>query len=69
MHSEVDQSLEDLNENMNTERALQKISLHVQKAADNVKNLPDVGEKLGTIIIGEAGLNSALRHSKSCILF
>lgn len=51
MHAEVDQSLQDLNENMNTERALQKISVHVQKAADNVNKLPEVGDKLGTIII------------------
>ncbi|XP_045169740.2 uncharacterized protein LOC123532383 [Mercenaria mercenaria] len=51
MHSEVDQSLQDLNENMNTERALQKLSLHVQKAAENVNKLPDVGDKLGTIIV------------------
>ncbi|XP_060566486.1 uncharacterized protein LOC132725397 [Ruditapes philippinarum] len=51
MHAEVDQSLQDLKENMQTEKALQKLSLHVQKAADNVKNLPDVGDKLGTIIV------------------
>ncbi|KAL4222138.1 hypothetical protein ACF0H5_018178 [Mactra antiquata] len=51
MHAEVDQSLSDLNENINAERAIQKISLHVQKAADNVNKLPEVGERLGTIII------------------
>lgn len=53
MHTEVDQSLQDLSENMNTERALQKLSLHVQKAADNVNKLPNVGDKLGTIIVGK----------------
>jgi len=51
MHSEVEQSLKDLSENINTEKALKHISLHVQKAADNVHELPKIGEKVTTIII------------------
>jgi hypothetical protein len=68
MHAEVDQSLQDLKENMQTEKALQKLSLHVQKAADNVKNLPDVGDKLGTIIVGKKS-NRLLKSEVKCKTF
>jgi len=53
MELEVDASLRDLHENMDTETALQAISLHVQKAADNVHKLPSIGERVGTIIVSK----------------
>jgi len=55
MELEVDASLRDLHENMDTETALQAISLHVQKAADNVHKLPSIGERVGTIIVSKCG--------------
>lgn len=58
MHSEVDQSLKDLSDNINTEKTLKTISLHVQKAADNVQDLPKLGDKVTTIIIGKPSFTS-----------
>lgn len=57
MQSEVDQSLKDLTDNINTEKALQTISLHMQKAADNVHELPKLGDKVTTIIIRESKIH------------
>lgn len=57
MHSEVDQSLKDLSDNINTDKALKTISLHVQKAADNMHELPKLGDKMTTIIISKAMYN------------
>ncbi|WAQ94868.1 hypothetical protein MAR_007339, partial [Mya arenaria] len=51
MQIEVEQSLRDLNDNIDTDKALRTISLHVQKAADNVHKLPNIGEKVGSIIV------------------
>lgn len=61
MHSEVDQSLKDLSDNINTEKTLKTISLHVQKAADNVQDLPKLGDKVTTIIIGKPSFTSLRR--------
>ena len=52
MHKEVDQSLQDLSDNLDTDKALQTISVHMQKAADNVHKIPELGSRVGTIIIG-----------------
>ena len=61
VHTEVDQSLSELKENMDTEKTLQTITIHFQKVANNVHLLPDLGEKLATLIVenGDRAVNIA----------
>ena len=61
VHSEVDESLSELKQNMNTEKALQTITIHFQKAANSVHLLPDLGEKLATFVVenGDRAVNIA----------
>ena len=61
VHSEIDESMAELEGNMNTEKTLQTITIHIQKAANNVHLLPDLGEKLATLIVqnGERAVNIA----------
>ena len=75
VHSEVDESLTDLKDNINTEKTLQTITIHFQKAANNIHLLPDLGEKLGTLIVENGGhainlaetLATKLRNSRPYI--
>ena len=46
---------------MDTEKTLQTITIHIQKAANNVHFLPDLGDKLATLIVenGDRAVNIA----------
>ena len=61
VHSEVDESLSELKDNINTEKTLQRITIHFQKATNNVHLLPELGEKLATLIVenGDRAVNVA----------
>ena len=61
VHSEIDESLSELRGNMDTEKTLQTITIHFQKAANNVHFLPDLGDKLATLIVenGDRAVNIA----------
>ena len=75
VHSEIDESLTELKDNMDSEKTLQTITIHFQKATNNIHLLPELGEKLGTLIVenGDKAINiaellaSKLRHARPYI--